>query len=127
MRTFLRLFVLVSLVLVALIATANPPTPQLALPSGCTASCTASTGPVTLVATGANPHKSYAVWGFANGNSSPDFEDLMTTQSDGSVTLDSIISSQGSWEFQLYLLDHTDDPFHPKSGPLGTALDVTFN
>ena len=112
MRTLYTLFALISLVLVALVATAAPPTPTLSI--AC-AACDGSDN-FTLTANGANPHKSYAVWGVVDGLL--DFQTMMTSNADGSVSLP-VTLFPGSWNFTLYLLDHTDNVSSPKT-ELGT-------
>jgi len=117
MRTLYTLFALLSLVLVALVATAAPPTPTPSI--DCTSPCV--TGLHTLTADGANPHKSYAIWGTVDGIL--DFQGLMQSNPDGSVTLPDVILLPGSWTFTLYLLDHTDDPLNPRN-QLGLPIGV---
>jgi hypothetical protein len=117
MRTLYTLFALISLALVALVATAAPPPPTLLI--DCTSPCV--TGPYTLTADGANPHKSYAVWATFDGLQ--DFQSLMKSNPDGSVTLPNQILLPGSWTFTLYLLDHTDDPLNPRN-QLGLPIGV---
>jgi hypothetical protein len=116
MRTLYTLFALISLVLVALVATAAPPNPTPSI--DCASPCV--TGNYTVTADGANPHKSYAIWGTVDGIL--DFQSLMTSNPDGTVTLP-VALFPGSWTFTLYLLDQTDDPKNPKT-PLGLPIGV---
>src|SRR5579864_4367752 len=109
MRTLYTLVALTSLILVALVATAAPPNPQLAI--DCGSACV--TGPVTLTASGVNTNKSYGVTGFWNGSLVADFADALTAQADGTFTLDTILPS-GDWVFTLSVLGHTADPTNPQ-------------
>ena len=118
MRTLYTLFALISLALVAMVATAAPPTH---LSIDCTlVNSVCQSGPVTLIATGLNPKKSYIVTGVVDGK--PDFSDAMTLEPDGTFILpDNLLA--GSWTFTLYVLDHTLDPFNPQR-EVGSPLDV---
>jgi hypothetical protein len=121
MRTLVTLSVLLSLSLVAFVATAAPPNPQLTA-VGCAVVC--PSGQVILVASGVNKNKSYAVSAVNLDTGDQDSASLMTPQPDGTFTL-LVDEFSGNWEFTLLLLDHTANPMNPVKA-VGAPLDIWF-